>query len=395
MIMGIPKEILRDEARVAALPETVAEYRAMGFRVLVESSAGAGALRSDDEYRQAGGEIVRDALDIYAQSDLVLKVKQPWFHQGAARHEAELICESAMLIAFLHPAAPANHTTIEILRRRGITALTMDSIPRISRAQPMDALTSMSTISGYKAVLIAANRLPRFVPMIGTPFGTLKAAKVLVVGAGVVGLQAIATAKRLGGAVQAVDIRDEARRAAESLGVKVIGFEVPEALAVGEGGYAKALPDDWLQKERDALAPWIAEADIVVLSALVPGEVAPILVTRDMLGCMKPGAVIVDVSVDQGGNCEVTEPGEERTFASVLVCGTWNIPGAMPVHASWLYAHNVLRFVQNLFKRGLDAPDFDDEIVRSSLVTRSGKIVHAGTLKAIQRSGKPDGRGAI
>ncbi len=394
MIIGIPKEILRDEARVAALPETVSQYRAMGFRVLVETASGTGALRSDDEYRQAGGEIVHDATDIYTQADLILKVKQPWLHPQAGKHEAELIREGAMLIAFLHPAAPANHATIEILRRRHITALTMDSIPRISRAQPMDALTSMSTISGYKAVLIAANRLPRLVPTIGTPLGTLKAAKVLVVGAGVVGLQAVATAKRLGGTVQAVDIRHEARKAAESLGVGVVGFEVPIELAHGEGGYAKALPDDWLQKERDALAPWIAEADIVILSALVPGEVAPVLVTRDLVGRMKPGAVIVDVSVDQGGNCEVTEPGEERTFGSVLVCGTWNIPGAMPVHASWLYAHNVLRYVQNLFKRGLENPDFDDEIVRSSLVTRGGKVVHAGTLKAIQRGREPGGHGA-
>jgi len=383
MILGIPKEILEQEGRVAAVPDTVQQYVAMGFRVLVQTSAGEGALCSDDQFVSAGAEIVPDAVSLFHAADLVLKVKQPWVNQAAGFHEAEMIREGAVLISFLHPAAPCNHEMVQMLARRHVTSLTMDGVPRISRAQPMDALTSMSTISGYRAVLIAANKFPKFIPLIGTAIGTIRPAKVLVVGAGVVGLQAIATAKRLGGSVTVVDVRDDARKAADSLGAKVAGFEVPAELAVGENGRTRALPEEWLEKERAALAPRVADADIVVLSALVPGEVAPALVTESMVAQMKPGSVVVDVSVDQGGNCAVTRPGEETVCHGVTLLGFWNIPGTMPVHGSWLYAHNVLHFVKNLFKTGIGALDVDDEIVRSSLVTRGGEIVHQGTLKAI------------
>jgi NAD(P) transhydrogenase subunit alpha len=385
MILGIPKEVLEHELRVAALPETVAEYLKMGFRVRIESSAGEGALRSDAEYVQAGATIVNDPEALYAQADVVLKVKQPWTNHETGKHEVEMMRPGTLLISFLHPAAPPNHATISMLAARNITALTMDDIPRISRAQTMDALTSMSTVTGYKSVLLAANIFPKFVPMIGTAIGTIKAAKFLIVGVGVVGLQAIAAAKRLGGSVKAVDIKDEARKAGESLGAKAVGFEVPAELAIGEGGYANSLPPEWIAKEQQALRPHVAEADIVILSALVPGEVAPVLVTEDMVCSMKPGSVIVDVSIDQGGNCALTEPGHEMTKNGIHLLGHWNIPGSMPVHASWLYANNALHYVKNLFKNGLDKPDWDDEIVRHSLVTRQGKIVHAGTLKSMKR----------
>ena len=385
MILGIPKEILVNEGRVAALPETVEEYVKMGFKVLVESSAGEGALRSDEEYEKAGAKIVADAQTLLSKSDLVLKVKQPWFNEKVDRHEAEMVREGAIVIAFLHPAAPANHDMIDVLRKRNITALTMDGIPRTSRAQSMDALTSMSTVSGYKSVLIAANRFPKFIPIIGTVVGTIKPAKFLVVGAGVVGLQAMATARRLGGSITAVDIKEDARKAADSLGAKVAGFEVPAELAVGERGYAKALPPEWLEKERVAIGPLVAEADILILSALVPGEMAPVLVTEEMVRGMKPGSVVIDVAIDQGGNCALSEPGHEIVNGGVLVCGLWNIPGSMPVHSSWLYAKNVLHYVENLFKHGLGTPDLDDEIVQHSLVTYQGRIVHKGALKAMNR----------
>jgi NAD(P) transhydrogenase subunit alpha len=272
---------------------------------------------------------------------------------------------------------------VRILARRNVTAFTMDGVPRISRAQPMDALTSMSTISGYKAVLLAANKLPKFIPLIGTAIGTIRAAKVLVVGTGVVGLQAIATAKRLGGAVTVVDVREDARKAADSLGAKVAGFDVPAQLAVGEDGCTRALPEEWLEKERAVLAPLVAEADILVLCALVPGEVAPVLVTETMVAQMKPGSVVVDVSVDQGGNCAVTRAGAETLHHGVTILGLWNIPGSVPVHGSWLYAHNMLHYVKNLFKKGIGTLDLDDEIVRQTLVTQGGKVVHQGTLKAM------------
>lgn len=388
MILGIPKEILDDELRVAALPETVTEYVKMGFEVLVQASAGEGALHGDAEYVAAGARLVGEPAELYAASDIIVKVKQPWFNRQAGKHEVEMMKAGAVLVSFLHPAAPPNHETIRLLASRGITALTMDDIPRISRAQTMDALTSMSTVTGYKSVLLAANRFPRFVPMIGTAIGIIKAAKFLVVGTGVVGLQAIAAAKRLGGSIQAVDIKEDARKAAGSLGARLAGFEVPPELALGEGGYARALPSEWIEKERQALAPLVREADIVILSALVPGEVAPVLITEEMLRAMRPGSVIVDVSIDQGGNCALSEPGREMVKHGVHLLGLWNIPGSMPVHASWLYAHNVLHYVANLFKEGLK-PDLDDEIVRHSLVTHQGKIVHPGTLKAMSQSQSP------
>lgn len=389
MIIGIPREILEEERRVAALPETVKKYITMGFKVLVETSAGCGVFRSDAEYVTAGAEIVPDAQTLYGRADIVLKVKQPCFNRQTGKHEADMFRPGTILITFLHPAAPPNHEMVRTLRDRNITAMTMDGIPRISRAQSMDALTSMSTITGYRSVLLAATHLPRFVPMIGTAIGTVQPAQVLVIGAGVVGLQAIATAKRLGAITKAIDIRVEARREAASLkGTQVIGFEVPGELAHGEGGYGKSLPAEWLQKEHDLLRSVVPQVDIIILSALVPGEVAPILITEDMVRAMKPGSVIVDVSIDQGGNCAMTVAGKETSFHEVFICGTANIPGAMAVDATWLYAHNMLHYVENLFKDGPGRLNMEDEIVQHSLVTTGGKIVHPGTLKAMAVTAK-------
>lgn len=385
MVLGIPREIMSGERRVAALPETVKAYVDMGFKVLVEADAGRGVYRADAEYAAAGAEIVPDAAALYARADVVLKVKQLCRNDRLGRHEVEMLREGSILVTFLHPAAPSNHEMVRKLRDRKITAFTMDGIPRTPRAQTMDALTSMSTITGYKSVVIAASHFPRFIPMIGTAIGTIKPAEILIVGAGVVGLQAIAAAKRLGGVIKAVDIRPDARREAGSLkGTNVIGFEVPDGLAVGEGGYARALTPDWLDRERRFLFALVRSCDILILSALVPGEVAPMLVTEEMVRSMRPGSVIVDVAIDQGGNCAVTQAGAETTVNDVYVCGTANIPGSMAVDASWLYAHNMLHYVQNLFHKGIAAPDLDDDIARHSLVTHKGQILHAGAIKAMK-----------
>lgn len=383
MVIGIPKEILEREHRVAALPEEVAAYVRMGFDVLVETGAGEGALHSDTEYEAAGAQMVDSAEDLFSRADIVLKVKQPHFNDAVGKHETDMLREGSMLITFLHPAAPANHDIVRSLRDRDITSLTMDGIPRISRAQSMDALSSMSTVTGYKSVIMAAAALPKFVPMIGTAIGATRPAEILIIGTGVVGLQAIATAKRLGGVVKAVDIRAAAREEAMSLGAKVAGFEVPDEYAIGEGGYAGALSDEWLAREREAIEPFVASADIIITSALVPGEVAPVLITDEMIASMRAGSVIVDVSVDQGGNCSATVPAQETIVAGVNVMGYVNIPGSVPVHASWLYGKNMLEFVKNLFKNGLDTPDLDDEIVRHTLVTHNGDIVHHGALHAM------------
>jgi NAD(P) transhydrogenase subunit alpha len=383
MLVGIPKEILPSERRVAATPETVAKYLKMGFEVVVESGAGAGIFASDEEYEKAGARILDNVEELFAKADLILKVKQPYFNSKVGKTEVDMMREGGALITFLHPATPSNHEMIRGLRDKNITSFTMDGIPRTSRAQRMDALTSMSTVTGYKSVLMAASYLPKFMPMIGTAIGAIQPAKALMIGAGVVGLQAIATAKRLGGVVEAVDIRENARTAAASLGAKVVGFETPAELALGEGGYAKALPSEWVEKEREAIAPHVEEADIIILSALVLGEIAPVLITEEMVAKKKPGSVIVDVSIDQGGNCALTESGTTVEQHGVIICGVANIPGSMPVHSSWLYANNMYYYVENLFKNGLDQFDMEDDIVKHSLVTHQGKIVFAGALKAM------------
>lgn len=396
MYIGIPTEIMPGERRVAATPDTVKQYRALGFGVLVEAGAGRGIYASDDAYRDAGAEIVAGPDELYGRADIVLKVKQPMHNPVAGRHEVSMMKRGCVVIAFLHPATPFNHDLVRMLRDRSITSFTLDSVPRtLSHAQPMDALTSMSTVTGYRSVLLAATHFPRFIPVIGTAVGATRPANVLVLGAGVVGLQAIATAKRLGGVVTAIDVRREAMEQAASLGAKRSDFEVPQDLAVGEGGYSRALPSEWLEKERAYLAPVLEGTDVVIASALVPGEEAPVLINREMLSRMKPGSVIVDVSVDQGGNCAETVPGQTVVVDDVTICGIANIPGGMPVDATWLFAKNILHAVKHLFPEGPGAPGRDDPVGRSMLVTADGEIVHAGTLKAMshERGGTPDAVG--
>ncbi len=383
MIIGIPKEIMHAERRVAGTPETVASLVKMGFRVLVETRAGEGIFRDDADYASAGAEIVTDVEKLFEQADLILKVKQPGYNETVGKHEIQMMRRGSTLVTFIHPAAPGSHENVKMLRDGGITAFTMDSIPRISRAQKMDALTSMSTITGYKSVIIAANHMPRFIPMIGTAIGAIKPSKFLMIGAGVVGLQAVATAKRLGGVCTVVDIRADAREQAKSLGATVGGFDVPAEIALGEGGYAKALPKEWLEKERETIAPLLPDVDVVILSGLIPGEVAPVVLTESMVAKMKRGSVIVDVGIDQGGNCSLTDPGKQITRYGVTIFGLQNIPGSIPVDSTWMYANNMLAYVENLYKKGIGQVDWDDEIVKSSLVTRDGLILHEGTRRAM------------
>jgi H+-translocating NAD(P) transhydrogenase subunit alpha len=385
MYLGIPKEVMPAEHRVAAVPASVREYRRMGFDVLVQSGAGEGIYVSDAEYREAGAEVVDSAAEVYGRSQLVLKVKQPILDAATGVHEVELMKPGAVLVAFLHPAAPECHAMVRSLAARGITALTLDSVPRtLSYAQVMDALTSMSTVTGYRSVLLAATSFPRFVPTIGTAIGANPPARVLALGSGVVGLQAIATARRLGAAVSVVDIRPEAREQATSLGAKIVGFEVPDDLALGDGGYSRALPPEWLQREREALDPIVRDADIIIASALVPHERAPILITEAMVRGMRPGSVIIDVSVDQGGNCEVTEGGRTVQKYGVTICGTQNIPGGLAVDATRLFSQNMQHCVAHLFRDSRTAPDVDGEVGREMLVTADGRIVHEGTLRAMR-----------
>ena len=383
MIVGVPREIMPGERRVAMAPSSVKAYIDFGFEVLVETGAGAGIFATDAEYAAEGAKIINDVQELFNKSDIILKVKQPEFNEQTGKNEIEMMPEGRMIVTFLHPANPESHANVRLLRDRKILAFTMDGIPRISRAQRMDALTSMSTCTGYLSVVDAARHLPRFVPMMSTAIGMVKPAHAMIIGCGVVGLQAVATAKRLGAVTHIFDIRDAAKTEGGSLGAKVEGFEIPQDVALAPGGYALPLSEEWLAKERAALAPVIKDMDIVILSALVFGQKAPILVTEEMVKSMKPGSVIVDVAIDQGGNCAVTAPGKEIEVNGVQVCGIQNIPGRLPVHSTWLYSQNMYHYIANMFKNSKTEPDYSDEIVQSSLVTKGGKILHQGALKAM------------
>jgi len=384
MRIGVPKEILNHENRVAALPKTVEKFKRLGFEVYVETRAGKGAFVSDGEYQKAGATILTDADQIFKLADIILKVREPAFNNALNTHEMDMFRENQVLVTFLDPAAPLNHDHVRQLMEKKVTTFTMDGIPGIARAQKMDPRASMGAVAGYKSVIMAAGRFPGVAPLAGTAMGRVAPASILVIGTGAVGLQAVATGRHLGGDLKSVDIRPGARAEAESIGVKVTGFDVPSRIALKENGYANALPDDWIEREQAALAPQVAAADIVILSARVPGEPAPILVTRQMVESMKPGSVIIDASIDQGGNCEVTVPGRESVHQGVTISGIKDIPGSMPVHASWLYANNLYYFIENLFRVKItDEFDMRDEIISQSMVTHRGRLFHLGTRKAM------------
>lgn len=383
MIVGIPKEIMSGEARVAATPETVKKFIQDGMTVLVEAGAGVKSFYYDEQYKEAGAEMVSDAEHLYQRAGLILKVKEPLFNDNVGKHEVEMMHKGQYLVTFIHPASPVNHKMVKQLAEQGVIGLTLDSIPRISRAQNMDALTSMSTCAGYKGIIMAADDLSVFMPQMFTAVGMLKPANVLVIGTGVAGLQALATAKRLGAVTYAMDIRPAANEQAKSLGAKIIETGVPEELAVGKGGYAQKLPDGWLAKEREVLAGVLKDMDIVFCSALIPGKVAPILITEEMVESMKNGAVIVDISIDQGGNCAVTPAGKKKMFHNVMVQGIKNIPGLIPTSSTWMFSQNVYNLVKYLSKDGQVVLDLNDEIVRSILVTHNGEIVHEGAREAM------------
>lgn len=383
MILGIPKEIMHGEARVAATPETVSKFVKDGMHVLVEVGAGVGSHYYDEQYAEAGAELVSDPKQLYKRADLILKVKEPLFNEKEQLHEVDMMHEGQYLITFIHPASPVNHEMVRKLAAKGVTGFTLDGIPRISRAQNMDALTSMSTCAGYKGMIMAADDLSYFMPQMFTAVGMLKPANVLVIGVGVAGLQALATAKRLGAVTYAMDIRPAAIEQAKSLGAKIIESGVPAEVAIGEGGYAKKLPEEYLAKEREELSKVLKDMDVVFLSALVPGKVAPILITEEMVKEMKNGSVIVDVSIDQGGNCAVTPAGRKEMWHNVTINGIKNIPGLVPTSSTWMFSQNVYNLVHYLVKDGQVSIDLNDEITRSILVTRNFEVVHAGALEAM------------
>lgn len=384
MIIGIPKEIMKGERRVAATPETVKKLVSDGALVFIEKGAGDGSFFHDEAYVAAGATIKDDPKEVFSSSDVILKVKEPQYNEKLGIHEVDLMHKGQYLITFIHPASPVNHEMVKALAKKGVIGLTLDSIPRISRAQSMDALSSMSTCAGYKGMLMAADDLSKFMPLIGTAVGMIKPSTVFVIGTGVAGLRAIATAKSLGAVVYSADIRPEANEQAKSLGAKIVETGVPVEIAVSsDGKHANKLPEKWLEIERENLKDTILKSDIVFCSALVQGKIAPILITEQMVKEMPNGSCIVDISIDQGGNCNVTNPGKRDIVHNVIIEGIKNIPGMLPTSSTWMYANNVYNLFKYLYKDGRINLDFTDEITSSIIVCINGEIVHQGTREAM------------
>jgi H+-translocating NAD(P) transhydrogenase subunit alpha len=361
--VAVPKEIAPDERRVALVPEIVKRLAGDGFEVAVERGAGEAAGFGDSEFEEAGARIV-GREELFRDAEAVVKVQRP------SAEEVGLLPEGSVLIAFLQPLTDSEG--VERLAQRGVTGFALESIPRITRAQPMDALSSQATVSGYKAVLLAADRLPKFFPMLMTAAGTVAPAKVLVLGAGVAGLQAIATARRLGAVVSGFDVRPVVREQVESLGATFLDLGI-----VGEetsGGYARELSDEEQQRQQEELERRVPEFDVVVTTALIPGRPAPKLIPASAVRAMRPGSVIVDLAAEAGGNCELTEPGEEVEREGVTVVGFTNLPSTVAAHASQLYARNVQALLTHLAPEGELRLDWDDEITAGACVTRREEV---------------------
>jgi NAD(P) transhydrogenase subunit alpha len=364
--VAIPKERATDERRVALVPDTAAKLKAASLDVSVESGAGAGAYIADEAYEAAGVKVVKTAASLLGDADAVLKVQAP------STDEVALLKSGSVLISFLQPATQAD--VVKALAKRGVTAFSLELLPRISRAQSMDALSSQASAAGYKAVLMAAGRLGKFFPMMMTAAGTVAPARVLVMGAGVAGLQAIATARRLGAIVSAYDVRPAVKEEVQSLGGTFI--ELALEGQQGEGGYAREQSEEFLRRQRELIGEHVAKSDVVITTAAVPGRRAPLLVTGDMVKAMHPGSVIVDLAAETGGNVELTQAGKDVDVGGVTIIGTRNVPSTMPLHASQLFARNVVNLLLHLVKDGAITLDFQDEITRGSCVTHGGEIVN-------------------
>ena len=376
MLIGVPTEVAPGERRVALVPETVARLIKAGNGVVVQRGAGAGAAYLDDAYEKAGASLAADATELYGKAELIAKVARP------TGDELALLRPGQTLLAFLAPLGDPQ--SVEGYAAQKVTALSMDAIPRTTKAQSMDALSSQANVGGYKAVLIAASTLPKYFPMLTTAAGTIKPAQVLVIGAGVAGLQAIATARRLGAVVTGYDARTAVKEQVQSLGAKFLEIDVGES-AEGTGGYARQLSDEAIAKQRAAMVKAIGSADVVITTAAVPGKKAPVLVTREAVTAMAPGSVIVDLAAETGGNCELTQAGETIvTENGVTIVGTTNLPSTVPTHASQLYSKNVLTLLEYIIKDGALALDMEDEIVRGTTIVKDGTITHEPTLASLQ-----------
>ncbi|MBF1987998.1 Re/Si-specific NAD(P)(+) transhydrogenase subunit alpha [Fischerella thermalis] len=380
MRIAVAKEIEVCERRVALVPDIVARLIKQGLEIWVEAGAGERAFFNDAAYEAAGATIIADTNRLWSEADILLKVSPPREREDG-RSEIDLLKEGSVLISFLNPLA--NPLIAQKLAARKVTALSMEMIPRTTRAQSMDALSSQASIAGYKAVLIAAAALPKYFPMLTTAAGTIAPAKIFIMGAGVAGLQAIATARRLGAVVEAFDIRPAVKEEVQSLGAKFVEIKLDEETTAA-GGYAKEISEASKKRTQEVVTEHIKNADVVITTAQVPGKKAPLLVTEDMVKQMKPGSVIVDIAAEQGGNCACTDPGRDIVAHGVTIIGPINLPSSLPVHASQLYAKNLTSLMQLLMKDKNVEINFADDIIDAACITHAGEIRSTRIKEALQ-----------
>jgi len=374
IVVGVPRETFPGETRVALVPAVVAVLSKAGVQTVVERGAGEASGYSDDAF-EAKGATLASRDEVFSRADVVVQVRVAGANLSAGRDDAQRLRSGQVVIGMADPLGEPE--AIREFASSGAALLALELVPRITRAQSMDVLSSMATLAGYKAVLIAANALPRMFPMMMTAAGTLTPARVFVIGAGVAGLQAIASSKRLGAVVQAYDVRPAVKEQIQSLGAKFVELPVEAGNAEDKGGYARELGEDFYRKQRELMARVVAESDVVITTAMIPGKKAPVLITGEMVEKMAPGSVVVDLAAERGGNVDATRAGETVHVGNVRVFGAVNLPATMPYHASQMYARNVAAFLQNMIKDNALAVSTDDEIVRDTLVTRDGDVVNA------------------
>lgn len=374
MIVGVPRETFPGERRVALVPGSIPVLVKGGLEVIVEAEAGAEAGYPDAEYASKGAKIIPERRDLFAAADIVIQVLCYGSNDRTGQADLPLFHNGQVLIGFLRPLGAIG--PLEEIAAKGVTSFAVELVPRSTRAQSMDALSSMGTICGYKAVLIAADTLPRIFPMLTTAAGTITPGRVLVIGAGVAGLQAIATARRLGAVTSAYDLRPAAKEQVQSLGGRFIELPIEAKDAEDARGYAKPQGEDFYRRQRELLGKVVAENDVVITAAVIPGKKSPLLVTAAMVKGMAPGSVIVDLAAERGGNCELTKPGEEVVVHGVTIIGWFNLASTVPYHASQMYSRNVTAFLLHLVKDGKLRVDTNDEIIRETLLTQNGEVVN-------------------
>jgi len=376
VIIAVPKEVLQGENRVAVVPDVAVKFIKDGYEVHVEKNAGLNAGFTDEKYLSAGAKIVTDVHQLYTDADIILKVQRPIVHPALNVHELDLYKEGTLLITFLYPLHYPQ--LAKQCAEKGINVISMDAIPRTTLAQKMDALSSQANIAGYKSVILSANSLGKIFPLLMTAAGTISPAKVVIMGAGVAGLQALGTAKRLGAVVEVSDIRSAVKEEVQSLGGKFIEVQTDENMQ-DAGGYAKEASEEFLKKQKELIFKHITEADIVITTALVPGKKAPVLVTEEMVKNMRPGSVILDMAVEFGGNCELSENGKTVKKYDVTIIGEPNLPSLVPTHASEVYSKNILALLLHIGKQGKVELNLKDEITKGALITFNKEVINART----------------